>query len=239
MPEFIHTGKDKKKFVEKMFDDISSNYDFLNRLLSFGIDIYWRKKLIQTMDIKDGQHIIDIATGTGDVAFAISKDYDVSIIGLDISKNMLKIAESKLSKKKNKNAKIEFLHGDAEDLPMGDNSYDHICISFGFRNLGNYNRALAEFYRVLKPGGQLCILEFSQSKSKIFNFIFSLYFNKILPRLAAFISRADAYRYLPESVKYFPNQSRINDFLDSNKFSNIKLQTLTFGVATIYKGIKD
>tara|TARA_X000001036_G_C20643306_1_gene792014 strand:+ start:269 stop:988 length:720 start_codon:yes stop_codon:yes gene_type:complete len=239
MPEFIHTGKDKKKFVQKMFDDISDNYDFLNRLLSLGIDIYWRKKIIQSMDIKNGQHIIDIATGTGDVAFAIDKKYDVSIVGLDISKNMLKIAKVKLEKKKTKNTKIEFIHGDAEDLPMGDNSYDHICISFGFRNLGNYDKALKEFYRVLKPGGRLCILEFSQSKSKIFNFIFSFYFNKVLPRVAAFISRADAYRYLPESVKYFPNQSKINDFLDNNNFTNVTLQTLTFGVATIYKGIKD
>ncbi len=239
MPEFIHTGKDKKKFVQKMFDDISDNYDFLNRLLSLGIDIYWRKKIIQSMDIKNGQHIIDIATGTGDVAFAIDKKYDVSIVGLDISKNMLKIAKVKLEKKKTKNTKIEFIHGDAEDLPMGDNSYDHICISFGFRNLGNYDKALKEFHRVLKPGGRLCILEFSQSKSKIFNFIFSFYFNKVLPRVAAFISRADAYRYLPESVKYFPNQSKINDFLDNNNFTNVTLQTLTFGVATIYKGIKD
>ena len=239
MPEFIHTGKDKKKFVQKMFDDISDNYDFLNRLLSLGIDIYWRKKIIQSMDIKNGQHIIDIATGTGDVAFAIDKKYDVSIVGLDISKNMLKIAKVKLEKKKTENTKIEFIHGDAEDLPMGDNSYDHICISFGFRNLGNYDKALKEFHRVLKPGGRLCILEFSQSKSKIFNFIFSFYFNKVLPRVAAFISRADAYRYLPESVKYFPNQSKINDFLDNNNFTNVTLQTLTFGVATIYKGIKD
>lgn len=239
MPEFIHTGKDKKKFVQKMFDDISDNYDFLNRLLSLGIDTYWRKKIIQSMDIKNGQHIIDIATGTGDVAFAIDKKYDVSIVGLDISKNMLKIAKVKLEKKKTENTKIEFIHGDAEDLPMGDNSYDHICISFGFRNLGNYDKALKEFHRVLKPGGRLCILEFSQSKSKIFNFIFSFYFNKVLPRVAAFISRADAYRYLPESVKYFPNQSKINDFLDNNNFTNVTLQTLTFGVATIYKGIKD
>ena len=122
---------------------------------------------------------------------------------------------------------------------MGDISYDHICISFGFRNLGNYDKALKEFYRVLKPGGRLCILEFSQSKSKIFNFIFSFYFNKVLPRVAAFISRADAYRYLPESVKYFPSQSKINDFLDNNNFTNVTLQTLTFGVATIYRGIKD
>ena len=114
MPEFIHTGKDKKKFVQKMFDDISNNYDFLNRLLSLGIDIYWRKKLIQSMDIKNGQHIIDIATGTGDVAFAIDKKYDVTIMGLDISKNILKIAKVKLDKKRTRNTKIEFIHGDAK-----------------------------------------------------------------------------------------------------------------------------
>ena len=239
MPEFIHTGKDKKKFVEKMFDDISNNYDFLNRILSFGVDVYWRKKLIQCMNIKDGQYIIDIATGTGDVAFEINKQYNVSIVGLDISKNMLQIAKMKLKNNKNKNTKIEFVHGDAEKLPMGDNSYDHICISFGFRNLGNYNKALKEFYRVLKPGGKLCILEFSQSRSKFFNFIFSVYFNRILPRIAAFISRADAYRYLPESVKYFPNESKIKDFLSSNHFTHIEFQKLTFGIATIYKGIKD
>ena len=239
MPEFIHTGKDKKKFVEKMFDDISNNYDFLNRILSFGVDVYWRKKLIQSMNIKDGQYIIDIATGTGDVAFEINKQYNVSIVGLDISKNMLQIAKMKLKNNKNKNTKIEFVHGDAEKLPMGDNSYDHICISFGFRNLGNYDKALKEFYRVLKPGGKLCILEFSQSRSKFFNFIFSVYFNRILPRIAAFISRADAYRYLPESVKYFPSESKIKDFLSSNHFTHIEFQKLTFGIATIYKGIKD
>ena len=239
MPEFIHTGKDKKKFVEKMFDDISNNYDFLNRILSFGVDVYWRKKLIQSMNIKDGQYIIDIATGTGDVAFEINKQYNVSIVGLDISKNMLQIAKMKLKNNKNKNTKIEFVHGDAEKLPMGDNSYDHICISFGFRNLGNYDKALKEFYRVLKPGGKLCILEFSQSRSKFFNFIFSVYFNRILPRIAAFISRADAYRYLPESVKYFPNESKIKDFLNSNHFTHIEFQKLTFGIATIYQGIKD
>ena len=239
MPEFIHTGKDKKKFVKKMFDDISSNYDMLNRILSFGIDKSWRKKLIKSMDIISGQYILDVATGTGDVVFEINKKYDVTIMGLDISKNMLEIAKLKLDKIKSGAEKIEFIHGDAEELPMGDNSYDHICISFGFRNLGDYDEALKEFHRVLKPGGQLSILEFSQSKSKIFNFMFQFYFNKILPRLASFISRADAYRYLPESVKYFPNQSKINEFLKKNNFQNIKLTILTLGVATIYKGYKN
>ena len=239
MPEFIHTGKDKKKFVEKMFDDISSNYDMLNRILSFGIDKYWRKKLINSMNIQDEQYILDIATGTGDVVFEINKKHEVTIIGLDISKKMLEIAKLKLSKIKSEETKIEFIHGDAEKLPMGDNSYDHICISFGFRNLGNYDAALQEFYRVLKPGGQLSILEFSQSNNKLFNFIFQFYFNKVLPRLASFISRADAYRYLPESVKYFPNESKINKFLDNNNFTNVNVTHLTLGVATIYRGVKD
>ena len=239
MPEFIHTGKDKKEFVEKMFDDISNNYDILNRILSFGVDKYWRKQLIKSMSIIEGQHILDVATGTGDVAFEINKSCNTTIVGIDISKNMLKVAKLKLNKIKLDDTKIEFIHGDAENLPMGDNSYDHICIAFGFRNLGDYNLALKEFYRVLKPGGQLSILEFSQSKIKLFNFIFQFYFNKILPRLASFISRADAYRYLPESVRYFPNQSKINDFLIKNNFNKIKMKALTLGVATIYQGVKN
>ena len=135
MPEFIHTGKDKKKFVKKMFDDISDNYEILNRILSFGIDKYWRKQLIQLMNIQNNQYILDVATGTGDVTFSIHKKYDATITGLDISKNMLKIANRKLTKIKSNSTKIEFIHGDAEKLPIGDNSYDHICIAFGFRNL--------------------------------------------------------------------------------------------------------
>jgi len=239
MPEFIHTGKDKKKFVEKMFDDISPHYDILNRVLSFGIDKYWRNKLIRSMNITNNQSILDVATGTGDVIFEINKKYNVESTGLDISKKMLNIANMKLKKIKDKQRNIIFIHGDAEKLPMEDNLYDHICISFGFRNLGDYNIALKEFYRVLKPGGKLSILEFSKSKSIFFNKIFQFYFNKILPRIASLISRADAYRYLPESVRYFPNQRKINDFLDSNNFIDIKTQSLTFGVATIYKGIKN
>jgi len=239
MPEFLHTGKDKKKFVEKMFDDISPHYDVLNRTLSFGIDKYWRKKLIQSMNISDGQRILDVATGTGDVLFEIHKRHDVVSTGLDISKKMLDIANMKLKKIKNENTQIEFIHGDAEKLPMEDNLYDHVSISFGFRNLGDYDAALKEFYRVLKPGGKLSILEFSKSKTKFFNTIFQIYFNKILPKLASLISRADAYRYLPESVKYFPDETQISKFLDNNNFIDISSDSLTLGVATIYRGIKN
>ena len=191
------------------------------------------------MEIMDGEHILDVATGTGDVAFEINKKYDVTIIGLDISKKMLEIAKTKLNKIQSDNTKIEFIHGDAEKLPMGDNSYDHICISFGFRNLSDYDRALEEFHRVLKPGGKLSILEFSQSRIKIFNMIFQFYFNKVLPRLASLISRADAYRYLPESVRYFPDQSKINEFLNHNNFTDVKSLSLTLGITTIYRGTKN
>ena len=152
---------------------------------------------------------------------------------------MLEIANIKLSNIKNENTKIEFIQGDAEKLPMGDNTYNHICISFGFRNLGNYDVALKEFYRVLKPGGTLSILEFSKSKVRFFNFIFQIYFNKILPKIASLVSRGDAYRYLPESVEHFPNQKKMHEFLANNYFKNIIITSLTLGVATIYRGIKN
>ena len=239
MPEFIHTGKEKKKFVEKMFDDISDHYDFLNRILSFGIDRVWRKKLINSMDIENNQYILDVATGTGDVIFEINKNYNVTATGLDISQKMLDIAKKKLKKIESKKTKIEFIHGDAEKLPMGDNSYNHICIAFGFRNLGDYNTALKEFNRVLKPGGKLCILEFSKSDNKMFNTIFQIYFHQILPKVASLISRADAYRYLPESVSHFPENSEIIKLLEENHFKDIQLESLTLGVATIYRGIKN
>ena len=221
-----------------MFNDISKNYDMLNRILSFGIDKYWRNNLIKSMNIANSQYILDVATGTGDVIFEINKRYDVTLVGLDISEKMLDVANIKLSKIKNENTKIEFISGDAEELPMGDNTYDHICISFGFRNLSNYNTALKEFYRVLKPGGVLSILEFSESKVGLFNFIFQIYFNKILPKIASLISREDAYRYLPESVKHFPNNKKMHHFLSDNYFKNITIKSLTFGIATIYRGIK-
>ena len=238
MPEFIHTGNKKKQFVKKMFDDISSNYDLLNRILSFGIDRYWRNKLIKSMNISNDEYILDIATGTGDVLFEITKHYNVTAVGLDISEKMLDMAKIKLSKIKNKNTKIDFIHGDAEKLPMGDNTYDHICISFGFRNLGNYDIALKEFHRVLKPGGILSILEFSQSKVGFFNFIFQIYFNKILPKIASLISREDAYRYLPESVAHFPDDEKMYKFFKDNYFQDIIITPLTFGIAKIYRGIK-
>ena len=237
LPSFKHSGSGKKEFVEKMFDDISPHYDFLNHLLSLGMDIYWRKIFIRNLDIQNGKTLIDVACGTGDIGFTILKSHKIKLINIDLSKNMLGIAKKKALKKKLYD--IHFIQGDAEILPLENDSIDCLTIAYGFRNIAHYDKALEEFYRVLKPGGKLSILEFSKSKTKFFNTIFQIYFNKILPKLASLISRADAYRYLPESVKYFPDETEISKFLSDNNFIDISSDSLTLGVATIYTGIKN
>ena len=237
MPEFSHTGNVKKEFVRKMFDDISPSYDFLNHFLSFGIDIYWRKKFIRKLDIMVGYSILDVACGTGDVGFEILKKHSVFITGIDLSPKMVELAQKKSLQKKIDY--ISFIEGDAENLPFESNSIDCLTISYGFRNISNYEKALEEFYRVLKPGGKLGILEFSKPNSKIIGFIFRLYFHHILPRIASFFSRSDAYRYLPESVDFFPSRQDICQKIIYSGFQRAELHELTFGVSTIFLGYKD
>ena len=236
MPEFTHQGQEKKEFVRKMFDDISPSYDFLNHFLSLGIDIYWRKKFIRKLDIMVGYSILDVACGTGDVGFEILKKHSVSITGIDLSPKMVELAQRK-SHQKNLD-KITFIEGDAENLPIESNSIDCLTISYGFRNISNYEKALEEFYRVLKPGGKLGILEFSKPKSKVIGFIFKLYFYHILPRIASFFSRSDAYRYLPESVDFFPSRHDICRKIIYSGFKRTEIHDLTFGISTIFLGFK-
>jgi len=237
MPEFSHTGNVKKEFVRKMFDDISPSYDFLNHFLSFGMDIYWRKKFIQKLNIKNDISILDVACGTGDVGFEILKRHSVSVTGIDLSPKMVELAQKKSLQKKMDN--ISFIEGDAENLPFESNSIDCLTISYGFRNISNYEKALEEFYRVLKPGGRLGILEFSKPTSKIIGFIYKIYFHHILPRIASFFSRSDAYRYLPESVDFFPSRQDICRKIIYSGFQRAELHDLTFGVSTIFLGYKD
>ena len=235
MPEFIHSGTKKKQFVQKMFEEVSHKYDFLNHFLSFGLDYYWRKKLVQYSEVKPKYKILDVATGTGDVVFAFLKKHDVEIIGLDYAFNMIEIAKAK-AEKFGLSDKTLFVQGDGEALPFTDNSFDRLTISFGFRNIGHYDVALKEFKRVLKPDGQLLILEFSEPKSKIFNKIYQFYFKRILPRLGALLSRADAYRYLPESVEYFPPRNEVCHLMVDCGFEKAEVYDLTFGVCSIFVG---
>lgn len=237
IPHFKHQGDEKKKFVEKMFDDISPKYDFLNHFLSLGIDIYWRKKFINKIKIQNDTSILDVACGTGDVGFQILKKYNVKLINIDISKNMLSFARKKAIKKNLNN--IEFIQGDAESLPIDDNSIDYLTISYGFRNISNYEKALSEFHRVLKPKGTLAILEFSIPKSKMVGKLFQLYFHYILPLIGSLFSRSDAYLYLPESVDFFPKRNDICNKINSAGFIKTKVIDLTFGISTIFLGYKN
>ena len=235
-PTFKHTGDEKKEFVEQMFDDISKKYDFLNHFLSLGIDIYWRKQFIKKLNLKNNDTILDVACGTGDVGFHILKKYNINLINLDISQKMLLIAQKKAVKKKFTN--IQFIHGDAEKIPLEDNSIDSLTISYGFRNTSHHSIALSEFYRVLKPGGNLGILEFSIPNSKIMGKLFTFYFHEILPKIASIFSQKKAYKYLPESVEFFPSRKQICDKMIKAGFSNVNFTDLTFGISTIFLGNK-
>ena len=235
MAKFIHEGDQKKKYVKQMFNDISSTYDIINIISSFGIDRYWRYKLVNKIKMTPGQKLLDVATGTGDVAFGFYKKYDIKVIGLDIAKKMISIARNK-AKKHSKN--IEFIVGDAEKLSFEKKSFDALTISFGFRNIGTYDKALSEFYRVLNFDGKIAILEFSKPTSKWFSPIFEFYFKKIIPLIGSILSRKDAYLYLPESVDYFLKRKDVCDKMKKAGFSNVSYTDFTFGVVTLYIGEK-
>ena len=236
MNEFSHKGKTKKEFVKYIFNDISGTYDFLNHFLSCGVDIIWRNKFIKSLNFSNHDKVLDVATGTGDVAFAIRKKYKTEIIGLDLSINMLEKAKQK--SKKYKIDDISFIEGDAENLPFDDNTFDKLVISYGLRNLGNCERGLSEFYRVLKPNGKIGILEFLHPKSTIIARIFKFYFNKILPRVASLFSNSKAYRYLPESVENFLSADELKLALNKVGFNDVSSKNMSFGITSIVNATK-
>tara|TARA_B100000029_G_scaffold446541_1_gene467752 strand:- start:606 stop:1325 length:720 start_codon:yes stop_codon:yes gene_type:complete len=238
MAKFQHQGKEKKVYVEKMFNDISKRYDLFNTLSSLGIDRYWRGKLTSTFNLNKKNKLLDVATGTGDVVFSFYRKFKVSCVGVDIAYKMIKLANIKKDIKKISNNDIEFLTGDAEKLDFPDNLFDALTISFGFRNLGDYNKGLSEFCRVLKPGGQIAILEFSKSTSFWFRPIFNFYFNRIIPIIGSLLARKDAFLYLPESVDNFLSRKDVCSKMEKAGFVNITYKDYTFGIATIYTGIK-
>ncbi|MDP7040467.1 MAG: bifunctional demethylmenaquinone methyltransferase/2-methoxy-6-polyprenyl-1,4-benzoquinol methylase UbiE [Myxococcota bacterium] len=237
MSEFSHSGVAKKEYVQTMFNDVAHRYDFLNRLLSCGVDVYWRKRLVQTLEIKEGDRILDVACGTGDVSMAILKQHKVHITGLDYASKMVELATHKATALGFHN-QVKFMQGDAEALPFADGFFDKLCIAFGFRNMGHYDVALREFYRVLKPGGQLAVLELSEPGSIMFKKCYDVYFTKVLPKVAALLSRDDAYRYLPESVAHFPPRQQVCTMFGAAGFQSVRYEDLTFGACSIFLGTK-
>ena len=229
----------KKKQVEKMFDNISAKYDFLNHFLSFGIDHIWRRKTIKLIAKKNPTFILDVATGTGDLAFAAEKKINVEkIIGLDISNGMLEVGREKI-KKKSLQGKLEFIQGDSENLPFKNDFFDAVMVSFGVRNFEDLNKGLKEIKRVLKPGGGIYILEFSKPKKFPLKQLFSFYSKLILPSLGSLISKdKSAYHYLPASVDAFPQGEDFVKKLQKVGFSSSSLRPLSGGISTLYSAFK-
>ncbi|MBP6335747.1 MAG: bifunctional demethylmenaquinone methyltransferase/2-methoxy-6-polyprenyl-1,4-benzoquinol methylase UbiE, partial [Bacteroidia bacterium] len=201
---YKNSNLNKKQQVAKMFNNIAWRYDFLNHFLSFGIDRYWRKQAISHLKKSKPGVILDVATGTADLAIAALKLNPVKVYGIDISEDMLNIGRQKLIKK-NLRGKIELLESDSENLIFEDNKFDAITVGFGVRNFENLEKGLSEMLRVLKPDGKAVILEFSKPKSAIVRQFYSFYSSKICPWLGKVISKdAAAYTYLNESVEAFP-----------------------------------
>jgi demethylmenaquinone methyltransferase/2-methoxy-6-polyprenyl-1,4-benzoquinol methylase len=224
----------KKDQVEEMFDNIASNYDFLNHLLSMGIDITWRKKAIKIIGKLNPKVILDVATGTGDFALEANSLQPERIVGLDISEEMLNVGRKKIIQKKLGNV-IEMVKADSEAMPFEDNTFDAITVGFGVRNFAHLEVGLGEMLRVLKPGGQVAIIEISQPDKFPIKQIYSIYFKHILPAVGKLVSKdARAYTYLPESVTHFAQGQEFADILTKVGFKNATSTPLTFGTASLY-----
>jgi demethylmenaquinone methyltransferase/2-methoxy-6-polyprenyl-1,4-benzoquinol methylase len=228
----------KREQIAEMFDNVSSNYDFLNHFLSAGIDFYWRKRAIKLLRAEKPQTILDIATGTGDFAIEALKLNPTKIIGVDISEGMLAVGREKIKKLGMKNV-IELRTGDSTNLLLESNSFDAVIASFGVRNFENLLAGLTEMCRVTKSGGTCVVLEFSKPKTFPFKQLYNFYFRYILPVIGRIVSKdASAYTYLPESVQAFPDGNDFLEVYEQAGFKNTKCIPLTFGICSIYVGKK-
>ena len=228
----------KKEQVTKMFDAISKEYDGLNRVISFGIDIKWRKKVVDIVANSKPKFILDIATGTGDMAINLAETNADKIVGLDISEGMLDVGKQKIIKKGLQD-KIEMVVGDSENLPFENDSFDAITVGFGVRNFETLEKGLSEIYRVLKPNGIFVILETSVPTKTPFKQGYNMYSKHILPVIGKLFSKdRSAYRYLSDSASVFPYGEALNNILRKIGFINVVNKPQTFGVATIYTSSK-
>lgn len=232
-------GESKKGQVTKMFDSIAPYYDYLNRFLSLGIDILWRKQLIKKLKAVQPKSILDVATGTADLAIeaarAVQPDY---VIGVDISTEMLRVGDAKLIKKGLSDV-ITLEQGDSEALRYDTDQFDAVTAAFGVRNFEHLVTGLTEMHRVLRPGGQLLILEFSRPKVFPIKQLFNGYFKYILPVIGRIKSKdPKAYQYLYESVQVFPDYDTFTDILKKIGFAQTSYQSLSFGICTIYSAKK-
>ena len=235
---YKESDKSKKEQVAEMFDNISPKYDFLNHILSMGIDIQWRKKVVRKIKNLEAEKVLDIATGTGDLAIMIAENTKSQITGLDLSAGMLDVGRKKVVEKNLEN-RIEMIQGDSENLPFEDASFDAITVSFGVRNFENLEKGLKEINRVLKPNGTFIILEFAQPQSFPMKQLYGFYSKYILPNIGRLFSRdSSAYTYLPESVEAFPYGDKMVKIIKNCGFKSVDNKNLTFGISAIYTSVK-
>lgn len=228
----------KKAQVEEMFDNIAHRYDFLNHFLSVGIDNWWRKVTINSLKESNPKRMLDVATGTGDLAFeALKRLNPDSIVGLDLSEGML--SKARVKAKDRNIAKIEFVKGDSERIIFDDQEFDAVTVAFGVRNFENLEQGLSEIYRVMKPGARVAILEFSKPAKFPIKQLYNFYFKYILPVFGRLVSKdATAYQYLPESVQAFPEGDAFINILTKTGFTSCKNRPLTFGICSLYTAVK-
>ena len=224
----------KKKQVEQMFDNISDNYDGLNRIISMGTDVSWRKKVVAAVAATKPDSILDIATGTGDLAIQMANTGATRIVGLDLSDGMLSVGRKKIAAKE-LDVEIEMIQGDSENLPFEADSFDAITVAFGVRNFENLELGLSEIFRVLKPGGIFVVLETSVPTRFPFKQGYKIYSSMILPAIGKLFSKdKDAYSYLSESAASFPYGKEFNNILSKTGFTNVRDLPQTLEVSTIY-----
>lgn len=230
----------KKEQVEEMFDNIAPTYDRLNHIMSLNIDRIWRRRVMRIIRRAKPQRIMDVATGTGDLAIAMARKVnEAHILGVDLSEEMLSEARKKI-KRLELEDRITLEKGDAENLTMvASESVDAATVAFGVRNFENIERGLSEIYRTLRPGGKLVVLEFSMPKNRLVRWVYRQYAHRLLPRIGGMISKdKQAYTYLPDSVEEFPAPERFAEILKGVGFKSVKLSSQSFGIAYIYDATK-
>jgi demethylmenaquinone methyltransferase/2-methoxy-6-polyprenyl-1,4-benzoquinol methylase len=225
--------------VRRMFESIAFSYDFQNSVLSMGQDLLWRRVLAKSVQVRDGHLILDIATGTAEVAIAICKRHpQITVVGMDFSPAMLSVGSRKL-RGRNLEERIRLSIGDARFLPLKNASFNAVTMAFGIRNIEERRDVLSEFYRILKPGGQLLIMEFGYPENLILKGFYRLYFDHVLPLLGNWLSRTDyAYTHLVESVRNFPKEKEFMEEIGESGFVRLRVKKLTQGIARIYSGVK-
>ena len=225
--------------TREMFTSIAPRYDFLNRLLSVGQDKYWRQRAIDLLDPMGNERILDVATGTGDMVIEVAKrNLSVKIFGIDFSQRMLDLGRIKIARN-GYNQAVSLQIGSGECLPFADESFDGVICAFGIRNFADVQLGLREFFRVLKPGGRVVVLEFSIPQNQFLKTAYEWYFNLILPKIGNIISgHSNAYSYLPESVANFPSQKKFIKWIEKIGFKKVSFSELTFGIVSIHRGYK-